>query len=298
MKVELGAQTGQQDIELDELRRLWRRLDGAGMDWISVWDHFYESPPRDGNGVAYEAISLMSALALETENCRVGCLVFCMGYRNPALLAKAMITVDHLSHGRVSVGLGAGWHEPEHEGYGYPLLPVKERMDRLSEGIRVIRLLTTGERSDFHGTYYTLKNAASFPQPVQERLPLIVGGGGEQRTLRIAARRADGWNVAYQTPEVFAEKSKVLADWCERYERDPADVERSINLHFLMSSRSGEAPSPRPNGAIFGEPQQVIDTIGEYVRRGAQRVNVAIRPPIDWDAIDSYIEDVMPAFRE
>src|SRR5207249_1083284 len=106
------------------------------------------------------------------------CLVFCMGYRNPALLAKAMITVDHLSQGRVSVGLGAGWHVPEHEGYGYPLLPVKERMDRLSEGIRVIRLLTTRERSDFSGTYYTLTNAASFPQPVQKRLPLIVGGAG------------------------------------------------------------------------------------------------------------------------
>src|SRR5206468_74329 len=93
LKVELGAHTGQQDIELDELRRLWRRLDEAGMDWISVWDHFYESPPRDGNGVAYEGVSLMSALALETQRCRVGCLVFCVGYRNPALLAKSMITI-------------------------------------------------------------------------------------------------------------------------------------------------------------------------------------------------------------
>jgi F420-dependent oxidoreductase-like protein len=296
-KVELGAQTGQQDIELDELRRLWRHLDESGFDWISVWDHFYESPPRDGAGICYEALTAMTALALETQRCRVACLVFCMTYRNPAMLAKAITTLDHLSHGRVSVGVGAGWHEPEHTGYGFTLPPVGERMDRLSEGIRVMRSMLTHERTDFDGKYFTVRNAANYPQPVQARVPIIVGGAGEQRTLRIAARRADGWNLTYQTPEVFASKGKVLDEWCERYDRDPATVERSVNLHFLMSSKTGEASAPRPTGSLFGEPQQVIDRIGEYVDAGAARINVAIRPPIDWDALQSYIEDVMPAFR-
>src|SRR5205823_3856028 len=125
--------------------------------------------------------------------------------------------------GRLTVGLGAGWHQPEHEGYGYGLPPVKERMDRLSEGIRVIRALFSNGRSTFDGAYYHLKDAANYPQPVQSRVPLPVG------------RR--------------------------------------------------------------GEPRQVIDTLAEYVEAGAQRISVAIRPPVDWDALQSYIEEVMPAFR-
>jgi len=115
-KVELGVHTGPQDIELDELRRLWRHCDAAGFDLITVWDHFYESPPRDGNGECYEALASLTALALETSRSRVGCLCFGMGYRNPAALARSLTTIDHLSNGRLTVGLGAGWHQPEHEG--------------------------------------------------------------------------------------------------------------------------------------------------------------------------------------
>jgi alkanesulfonate monooxygenase SsuD/methylene tetrahydromethanopterin reductase-like flavin-dependent oxidoreductase (luciferase family) len=296
--VELGVHTGPQDIELDELRRLWRYCDEHVFDWISVWDHFYESPPRDGNGPAYEAIASLAALALETRNVRVSCLVFCMGYRNPALLAKAMTTIDHLSHGRLTVGLGAGWHVPEHEGYGYALPPVKERLDRLSEGIRVIRLMLTQERSDFDGRYYRLDNAANIPQPVQARVPIIVGGGGEQRSLRIAALRADGSNQTYMSAEAYRHKNEVLDEWCEHYKRDPKTLERSINLHFQMTSTGNPEEKPSQGGGLWGRPQQVIDMIGEYADAGALRINVAIRPPLDWDAIQSYAEDVLPVFKK
>jgi F420-dependent oxidoreductase-like protein len=300
-KIELGVHTGQQDIELDELRKLWRTAEASGFDWISVWDHFYEAPPRDGTAPTYEAVALMAAMALETTRVRIGCLVFCMSYRNPALLAKALTTIDHLSHGRVTVGLGAGWHVAETEGYGYTFPPVKERLDRLVEGTRIVRSMLTRERTDFDGKYYRAKNAGNYPRPVQARVPIIIGGGGEQRTLRIAARRADGWNVPYISAESFAHKSRVLDQWCERYDRDPKSIERSVNLHFLMSS-SGPANTDRlrpgaRDGGLWGEPQQVIDRIGEYVDGGASRVNIAIRPPVDWDALQSYVEDVMPAFR-
>ncbi len=295
-KVELGIQTGQQDIDLDDLRKLWRYCDANGFDWISIWDHFYESPPRDGTGRAYESVALMAALALETQHVRVGCLVFCMSFRNPALLAKSMTTIDHLSHGRVTVGLGAGWHVPEHEGYGYELPPVKERMDRLSEGMRVMRLMLTQERSNFEGKHFQLKDAANYPPPVQSRVPIIIGGGGEQRTMSIAARRADGWNIAYPSLETYKHKVEVLDDWCEKHGRDPRTLERSINLHFIMSGK-GETQPRYPAGAVYGPPQQVIDQIGGYVDIGVQRVNIALRPPIDWEAMQSYVEDVMPAFR-
>ncbi|HXH21915.1 MAG TPA: TIGR03560 family F420-dependent LLM class oxidoreductase [Dehalococcoidia bacterium] len=300
-KIELGVHTGQQDIELDELRRLWRYCDENGFDWISVWDHFYEAPNRDNEGPTYEAVALMAALALETKRPRIGCLVFCMNYRNPALLAKSLTTIDHLSGGRVTVGLGAGWHVQEHQAFGYDFPPVRERLDRLSEGVRIIRGMLTREQFSFQGKYYRVDNVRNNPKPLQSRMPIIVGGGGEQRTLRIAARRADGWNVPYIGPDVFAHKSKVLDMWCEKLGRDPGTIEKSVNLHFLMSSRGPSDTSRlRPGaaaGGLSGEPQQVIDKIGEYIDGGAQRVNIAIRPPVDWEALQEYVEDVMPAFR-
>ena len=135
--VELGIHSGHQDIELDEVRRMWREFDEGGLDFISVWDHMYESPFKDGASPTYEALPLLTALALDTTRCRVSCLCFAMAYRNPALLAKALTTVDHLSNGRLTVGLGAGWHVAEHNAYGYGFPEVKERLDRLSEGTRI-----------------------------------------------------------------------------------------------------------------------------------------------------------------
>jgi len=295
-KLKLGVHTGQQDIELDELRKLWRHLDAAGMDRVTVWDHFYESPPRDGNGRAYESVALLSALALETQRCQIGCFVFGMGYRNPAMLAKSLTTIDHLSHGRLVAALGAGWHVPEHEGYGFEFPPVKDRLDRLSEGVRIVRAMLTQERSSFEGKHYRTKDAANIPQPVQARVPIAIGGGGEKRTMAIAARRADEWNGGYMSPETYGHKINVLTEWCERFGRDPKEITRSLIIHFYMSS-TGKPPGPAREGSVYGEPQQVIDRLGEYADAGAQVVSVVMRPPIDWDAVQSYIEDVVPAFR-
>lgn len=296
-KVELGVHTGPQDIELDELHKLWRRCDAAGFDLITVWDHFYESPYRDGNSPTYESVALLSALALETSHSRIGCLCFGMGYRNPAVLAKSLTTIDHLSKGRLTVGLGAGWLVQEHEAYGLKLLSVKERLDRLAEGAAVVRALFTQDRSSFEGRYFELNDATNFPKPVQERVPIIVGGGGERRTMAIAARHADGSNQTYLSAEAYRHKNEVLDAWCERLERDPASLERSVVLHFRMASRPSDAAAAQVEGAICGEPRQVVDQIGAYVDAGAARVSFAIRPPVDWDALDSFIEDVMPAFR-
>jgi len=296
-KVEFGVHAGPQDIEIDELRRLWRTCDEAGFELITCWDHFYESPFIDGNHPAFEAVSLLAAMALETQRSRIGCLCFGMGYRTPAVLAKSLTTVDHLSHGRLTVGLGAGWHVPEHEAYGIHYPEVRERLDRLSEGTRVVRALFQEDRANFNGEYYQLKDAANNPKPVQARVPIIVGGGGEQRTMRIAARWADGSNQAYMSPEVYGHKNEVLDQWCEHYQRDPATLERSAVVHFRMSSKGIPPTGPQAEGAISGSPQEVIDRLGEYVNARAARISLAIRPPVDWDALQSFIDDVMPAFR-
>lgn len=225
-----GVHTGQQNCSLEELRRVWRYVDQAGFDWLSIWDHFYEAPPIDGNGSCFEAVSALALMAADTVKVRIGCLVFCVNYRHPAVLAKALATIDHASEGRLEAGLGAGWHEQEYRDYGIPFAPIAVRQNQLEEFVQIVRSMLTGDSTTFAGKYFQLSNARCNPKPKQKRLPLWIGGGGEKRTLRTAARYADGWNLAYMSPEVFRHKNQVLDDWCEREDRDPATLARTVNV--------------------------------------------------------------------
>lgn len=307
-----GLHIGQQNITIDEMRRTWTWADTAGFDWVDVWDHFYEAPPVDGNGSCFEATTCMAAMACETKNVRIGVLVLGMNYRHPAVLANALCTIDQLSGGRLEIGLGAGWHEPEYRAYGIPFLPIKERMDILEEGVQVVRLLTTQDRSNFSGKHFQLNSAACNPKPVQARPRIWIGGNGEKRTLRIAARHADGWNTPYTSPEEFKRLSGVLDIWCEKEGRDPATIERNVNLSFHMAASPAAldradaqyretwgpaAEAMRSRGVVVGLPEQAIDLVGRYRDAGAARVNIALRPPNDWDAMREWTEQVVPAFR-
>ncbi|GAB4325220.1 MAG: LLM class flavin-dependent oxidoreductase [Dehalococcoidia bacterium] len=307
-----GLHIGQQNITMEEMRRLWRWADTAGFDWVDVWDHFYEAPPVDGNGSCFEATTCMAAIACETRNVRIGVLVLGMNYRHPAVLTNALVTIDHLSGGRLEIGLGAGWHQMEYRAYGIPFRPITERMDMLEEGVQVVRLLTTQERSDFEGKYYRLENAACYPRPVQQRPRIWIGGNGEKRTLRIAARHADGWNSPYTSPDEFKRLNAILDRWCEVEGRDPATIERNENVSFHMAAspaaldraeahfRETWGPAAdvfRSRGVVLGTPDQAIDLVGRYRDAGAARVNIAIRPPVDWDALHAWTEEVIPAFR-
>jgi alkanesulfonate monooxygenase SsuD/methylene tetrahydromethanopterin reductase-like flavin-dependent oxidoreductase (luciferase family) len=198
----------------------------------------------------------------------------------------------------------------EYRAYGIPFRPIKERMDILEEGVQVVRLLTTQERSDFAGKYYQLNNAACNPRPVQARPRIWIGGNGEKRTLRIAARYADGWNTPYTSPEEFKRLSGVLDMWCEKEGRDPASIERNVNLSFHMAANAASSPraeaqfkdtwgpaaeAMRGAGVVLGLPEQAIELVQRYRDAGAARVNIAIRPPADWDALHAWSEQVIPA---
>jgi len=309
--MKFGLHIGQQNLSVDELRRLWRWADTAGFDWVDVWDHFYEAPPFDGNGSCFEATTCMAAIACETKNVRIGVLVLGMNYRHPAILANALCTIDQLSGGRLEIGLGAGWHEPEYRAYGIPFLPIKDRMDILEEGVQVVRMLTTQDRSTFHGKHFQLENAACNPKPIQPRPRIWVGGNGEKRTLRIAARHADGWNTPYTSPEEFKRLQGVLDQWCEREGRDPATIERTVNLSFHMAATAKDLPAAeqqfketwgpaadafRSRGVVLGLPSDAVDLVGRYADAGAARVNIAIRPPADWEALEAWAGEVIPAF--
>jgi F420-dependent oxidoreductase-like protein len=310
MSVALGVHIGQQNLEMDELRALWRRCDES-MDWISAWDHFYEAPPQGGTVPHFEAVATLAALACETSRARIGCLVFYVGYRNPGQLAKAVTTLDHLSHGRFELGLGAGWHEWEAAAYGYEFPPVGKRIDMLEEAVPLIRSLLTEERTTHEGEWFRVQDASCLPRPVQERVPIWIGGVGEKRTLRIAAREADGWNAPYVPPDEFARLNGVLNDWCEREGRDPSTVKRAINLQFMLAVDDASAARTRTEveaqwgaiaprvmaGGLSGTPDEAVERIAEYVAAGADAVNIALRAPWSSEALDAWFDDVVPRAR-
>ena len=253
MTVKIGMHTGPQNCTYQDLRRLWHIADSSGFYWISIWDHFYDNPSPDGSGPCFEAVSTMMALAAETRNVRVGSLVFCMGFRHPAVLAKAAVTIDHVSNGRLELGLGGGWFEMEYNAFGIPFPPVKNRLDMLDEGVQVIRSMLTQEKTTFAGQHFQLTDAYCSPRPVQQPPRIWIGGGGERRTLRLAARYAGGWNVPYITADRYRHKIEVLDRWCETEGRDPATIARSVNLHFALGhgrsvgeeqARGSARPSP------------------------------------------------------
>ena len=311
MAVSLGVHIGQQNLAFAHLRAWWRRLDAAGVDWISVWDHFYEAPFQDGSQPHYEALATLGALAADTTRARIGCLVFYVGYRNPALLAKAAATLDHISGGRFELGLGAGWHIHEASAYGYPFPDIGTRLDMLDEAATVVRRLFQEPRVTFSGRHFQVDDATCEPKPLQDRLPLWIGGLGERRTLEVAARRADGWNAAYVSAAEFRRLNSVLDGWCEAEGRDPATIRRGVNIAFHMALDAAGVERERARiaaewgrqaerilgGSLLCTPGQAAERIHEYVASGASSVNVALRAPWDQDALEAYVAEVIPAVR-
>ena len=309
--IDLGAHVGQQNMTMDELRATWRRLDDAGVDWISAWDHLYEAPPEGGTVPHFEAIATLAALCTDTSRARIGCLVFYVGYRTPGVIAKAATTLDHLSGGRFELGLGAGWHEPEAEAFGYDFPPVGRRLDMLEEAVPLIRSLLTEDRTTHEGTWFRTVDASCLPKPVQDRLPIWIGGVGEKRTIPLAAEHADGWNAAYVPPEDFRRLGGVLDEACERFGRDPAEIQRVVNLTFnlvtdeasvtamedRLRAQWGPGADRVLGGGLNGTPDQAVERILEYAAAGATGVNVALRAPWDPEALDAYLEQVIPAVR-
>jgi F420-dependent oxidoreductase-like protein len=216
-----GVQAFQQDISLDGYVALWRRAEELGLEWASVYDHFlpvFAEP----TGPCFEGPTLLAAVASRTQSIRCGVLVAGNTYRHPAVLANVAATLDHVSHGRLELGLGAGWFELEHAQYGIPFPPVGERLARLREAARMLRSLWTEEETTFDGRYYRLARARCEPKPVQRpHPPLWIGGTGERVLLRIVAECADGWNSLPVPVEDYERLGRALARHCAELGRDP-----------------------------------------------------------------------------
>ncbi|MEN9802044.1 MAG: hypothetical protein RLZ37_1169 [Actinomycetota bacterium] len=291
--VKFGVHTGLQHTSYDILEPLWRRIDEIGFDWISIWDHFYGATGKPDDAACYEAVAMHAALAASTSRVRVGSLVYSIGYRHPAVLAKMITAIDHISGGRADMGLGAGWAQVEYDAYGIEFPPIKTRMNQLEEAARCVRGLLHDDVTDFDGEWFSLSQARNEPRPIQKRIPIWIGGGGEKRTLSIAARFADGWNVPFVAPETFAHKSAVLTEHCQSAGRDPHDVRRTVNLGIAWTEESLHAQfgmlaeGVRP-GVLTGSDEQVIDRIGQFIEAGADQINIALRAPFDQDALERF----------
>jgi F420-dependent oxidoreductase-like protein len=221
-----------QNATIEQYRAVWRIADEAGFDHCWCMDHFATLGGRD-DGPIFEAWTLLAAMAAATSRTRIGCAVTGNTYRHPAVLAKAAVTVDHLSGGRLEFGIGAGWAENEHTMLGLPFGTAGDRADRLEEACQVIRSLWTQARASFAGQHYQLTGAVAEPKPVQQPHPPIwIGGAGRRRTLRIAAQHASVWNAPGGSPEEVAELSGVLDRHCADIGRDPSEIRRSVQVRL------------------------------------------------------------------
>jgi alkanesulfonate monooxygenase SsuD/methylene tetrahydromethanopterin reductase-like flavin-dependent oxidoreductase (luciferase family) len=260
--------------------------------------------PEIRNVPCFEAVATMSAIAAVTKRVRVGCMMFCIPFRNPALLAKAAVSMDHISGGRVELGIGAGWYEEEFTEFGYTFPSMKERVEMREEALQILQSLFTGQETTFHGKHFHVEGAVCAPKPLQKHLPIWIGGRGAKVTPRVAAKYADGFNTPYLDPPEFATRLAELDQACAKIGRDPKTLQRTVNVHFLMGAneaaikkgreRFAAMPDTHRQGALLGGKQEAIDRIGEYRKVGADGLNIAFRPPVDWDSYQMFLEDVAP----
>ena len=257
------------------------RAEAVGFDSVWVQDHLlFRLPEREQEGV-WESFSMLSALAAVTSRVEVGTLVTCTSFRNPALTAKMADTIDEISGGRVILGLGAGWHEPEYRAFGYPF---DHRVSRFEEALQIIHGLLHNGEIDFNGTYYQAHDCAILPRgPRRDGLPIMMGTTGE-RMLDLTARYADIWNVYFtrtnNSPEGMRPLMERVDAACEAVGRDPATLARSATIYVDFTGAAGGASSVNPSGAtpLSGEPEQIADVLRRYADLGVSHVQVYTEP--------------------
>ena len=249
----------------------------AGFDLVTVMDHLYQirgiGPETEP---MMEAYTTLSALATQTSRVKLGTLVTGVTYRNPALLAKMVTTLDVISKGRAILGIGAAWNEDEHRGYGFEFPPIARRMDRLDEALTIARLMFTEERPSFEGKYYRIDRAVNVPRPIQPGGPkILVGGGGERRTLRLLAQHGDIGHWFGGNLEDLKRKKQVFEQHCEAVNRDPSEVLLTVGLTLVLAENEKDARalmeglSPERRAmAQTATVAEAAEVIGKYLDAG------------------------------
>jgi len=301
---------GQEGLTWERWWRLAQAAEDLGYESLCRSDHL-TGLGGESRRPSLETWASLTALATRTRRIRFGPMVSPLTFYHPAILAKTAAAIDALSGGRFDLGIGAGWNEHEHSMYGVPFPPLKERMDRLECGARVIRALEAPEPITLDQPYYPLKKAESYPRPPKGRLRLVVGGRGEKRTLRIVAEVADEWNVTRLDVEGYRAKRQVLAEHCRAVKRDPETIARSLMIPLAIGRDSAEvdrrvakarAVFPalpdgqaawRAAGFLAGPPAQVIEDLRRWDGAGMQRVLLQMLDQEDIGALELFAREVL-----
>ncbi len=254
-----------------------KAAEAAGFDLVTVMDHLYQirgiGPETEP---MLEAYTTLAAIATQTSRVKLGTLVTGVTYRNPALLVKEVTTLDVISKGRAILGIGAAWNEDEHRGYGFEFPPIGRRMDRLEEAVTIAKLMFTEERPSFDGKFYSIDRALNVPRPIQPGGPkILIGGGGEQRTLRILARHGDIGHWFGGNLEDLKRKKQVFEKHCEDVKRDPSEVLLTVGMFLVLVENEKDArkivdslPPERRAMVAVANVQQAAELLGQYMDAG------------------------------
>lgn len=283
----------------EAMTRVAQLAEEVGFDSIWLYDHFH-TVPNPTQELTFECWTSTAALARDTKRVRIGQMVTCNGYRNPALLAKMASTVDVLSHGRLDFGIGAGWYEHEYRAYGYEYPAAPQRLRYLREAVQIIRKMWTEEEAVFEGNYYHLNGAINQPKGVQKpHIPLLIGGAGEQVTLKLVAQYADACNINNHDNAGFRRKLEILRGHCERVGRDYNEIRRTVEYSVALDRNQEEAERKaqqrniKPETGLVGTPGAIRQRLRELEEAGAQEVIIYLQDAAQLESIRLFGEECL-----
>ncbi|HLZ55906.1 MAG TPA: LLM class F420-dependent oxidoreductase [Ktedonosporobacter sp.] len=285
----------------ETMTRVAQTADEYGYDSLWLVDHFH-TVPQPSQEVTFEAWTTTAALARDTKRVRVGQMVTCNSYRNPALLAKMASTVDVLSHGRLNFGIGAGWYEHEYRAYGYDYPDAPERLRQLREAVQVILAMWTQDEAVFEGKYYQVRGAINQPKGVQQpHIPLLIAGGGEQVTLKLVAQYGDACNIGGDLATI-ERKFAVLKQHCESIGRDYASIHKTAGTLCVIADTDEQAQALLPermkswlggalDHALIGSPATIRERLAAYEALGVQELMIIFPDAIQLDSIRRFADE-------
>jgi alkanesulfonate monooxygenase SsuD/methylene tetrahydromethanopterin reductase-like flavin-dependent oxidoreductase (luciferase family) len=299
--VRFGVQATPTRIPFDEYLANWQTCERLGYDVAYVTDHFVLASPEQGASSVFEGPTLLSAMAALTSRMRCGIMVAGNTFRYPGVLAKIAVTLDHVSGGRLELGMGSGHTQFEHEQYSVPFYTQGRRIRMLGESAKIVRSLLTQERTNFEGQYYSYADAMCEPKPVQTPLPILIGGIGEELSMRVVAESADIWNN-WTSPdlETYEQKLRALTRHCEDVGRDPGEIRRSMHIKPLVGETQAEVSERlpgQPRSRWQGTPEQLIEHLLAFVRLGVGDFVFMLDAPADLRTLELIAGKVAPAVR-
>lgn len=308
--IRFGLQSGQQNVEWKTLLDLFQKADAWGYDSLWNFDHFYPIF-TDPEGPCLEAWTTLAALGQATSRARLGHLVIGNTYRHPCITAKMAATLDHITGGRFTLGIGAAWFEREHQSFGIDFKTVCGRLEALDEACQIIRGMWTQPKTTLHGTHYRVTDAMCVPGPVQRpHPPIMIGGVGRKVLLKLVATHADMWNAA-EAPDTMRDLIGVLKRHGDTVGRDTDQIEKSVAIPLcytadrarqemvcaMMATMRQATPDAARRMCMMGSKQECLDTVERYVRAGVTHFILMVLAPYAFDEIQAFAEEVIPVAR-